>query len=161
MCREQTSFWHSEGKWNWVSVCKHIRSDTVTFSSTHRCMCICLSSRLWRGCGDQCLGSQKKVIHRDPLLVSQVTLATCCLTVDCLKHPTFLKLCFFQDGSRGSGSGKEGWLQPPVRHLGSRHYRHWAGWASAAHVWPPSDEVHQHGRTCMWPWMATTEWSGW
>lgn len=149
-CMQTHTFWNH-----------HVQSD----SSLH---VRCLSSRFWGGCGDQCLGGQKKVIHRDPLLVSGVTtLATCCLTVDWLKYtsswtPDILAtLLFFQDGSRGSGSGKEGWLQPPVRHLGSRHYRHWAGWASAAHVWPPSDEVRQRGRTCIGPWMATTEWSGW
>lgn len=142
--------------------------DTQTFWNHHN-QCDssfhvhCLSSWFWRGCGDQCLGSQKKVIHRNPLLVRgiHVSCATRCLPdglcVHHLKHPTFLLLCFLQDGSRGSGSGEEGRVQPPVRHLGSGHYRHWTGRASAAHVWPPPNEVRQR----IWPWMLTTERSGW
>lgn len=115
---------------------------------------LCLSSRFWGGCGDQCLGSQKKVIHRNPLLVrgSHASCTSCCLLnglcIPHLKQPTFLLLFFIQDGSRGSGSGEEGRVQPPVRHLGSRHYRHWTGRAPAAHVWPPPDEVRQRRRTC-------------
>ncbi len=42
------------------------------------------------------------------------------------------------DGSGGGGSGAEGRLQPPLRHLGGRHHGDRVGRASAAHVWPPS-----------------------
>lgn len=117
------------------SVYANIHGHTDTFwnhynrshSSFH---VLCLSSRFWGGCGDQCLGSQKKVIHRNPLLVrgSHASCTSCCLLnglcIPHLKQPTFLLLFFIQDGSRGSGSGEEGRVQPPVRHLGSRHYRH-------------------------------------
>lgn len=123
---------------------------------------LCLSSWFWGGCRDQCLGSQKEVFHRNPLLVRGILLfscTTCCLLSDLfvccwcvlmavphLQIQHSRRFAFMQDGSRGSGGGEEGRVQPPVWHLGPRHHRHWTGRASAAHVRPPPNEVCQRRR---------------
>lgn len=51
-----------------------------------------------------------------------------------------------QDGSGGGCSGKEGWVQPPVRYLGRRHHCHRAGRAPTTNVWPPPNAVSQDRR---------------
>lgn len=65
----------------------------------------------------------------------------CFVPPACRLCPRWMMPLLLKDGPRSCSSGKEWWIQPALRYLGSWHNGDWTCRTSATHVWSSPNEV--------------------